>query len=110
MSPGVADELRALGHDVSWVGEWPRDLGDDAILARADAEHRVLVTLDEDFGTLAVLHRRPHVGIIRIVEQSVLMHAELCDRTVRDHATQLAAGGIVVVSGSKTRLRPRDRA
>ena len=110
MSPGVVEELRALGHDVTWVGEWPRDPGDEAILARAAAEGRVLVTLDEDFGTLAVLHRRPHVGIIRLVEQSVTAHAALTERALQEHARELAAGGIVVIEGGRMRLRRRDPA
>jgi predicted nuclease of predicted toxin-antitoxin system len=110
MSPGAVEELRALGHDVSWVGEWLRDPGDDAILARAGAEGRVLVTLDNDFGTLAVLHRRRHAGIIRIIEQSVWTHAALCERALREHAAGLVAGGIVTVENERTRLRSHDRA
>ena len=110
MSPGCAGELRARGHDVSWVGEWPRDPGDEAILALAAAEDRVLITLDEDFGTLAVLHRRPHVGIIRLIEQSVWTHTALCERALRQYANELAAGSIVVVEGERMRLRPRNPA
>lgn len=110
MSPGVVHELRALGHDVAWVGEWPRDPGDEAILAGAADDGRVLVTLDEDFGKLAVLHRRSHVGIIRLVEQSVWTHAALAENALREYGNELAAGGIVVVEGGRMRLRPRNRA
>ena len=53
-------ELEAAGHDVIWAGDWPEDPGDNQILARAHAERRVLVTLDKDFGELAILRRIPH--------------------------------------------------
>ena len=50
----VSDVLRQplteAGHDVVWTGDWDEDPGDDAILAYAYREGRVLVTLDKDFG------------------------------------------------------------
>jgi hypothetical protein len=45
----------AAGHDVIWAGDWSDDPGDEAILARASEERRVLVTLDKDFGELAIV-------------------------------------------------------
>jgi predicted nuclease of predicted toxin-antitoxin system len=57
---GVAQELRAAGHDVGRAGDWQEDPGDDEILERAHKEGRVLVTLDKDFGELAIVHERPH--------------------------------------------------
>ena len=53
---GVAQELRAAGHEVVWTGDWQEDPGDDEILERAHKEGRVLVTLDKDFGELAIVH------------------------------------------------------
>ena len=64
---GVVQELRAVGHDVVWAGDWQEDPGDDEILERALGEGRVLVTLDKDFGELAIVHERPDSGIIRLV-------------------------------------------
>ena len=107
MWPGSVQELRANGHDVSWVGEWPRDPGDEAILARAAAEGRILVTLDNDFGALAVLHGQRHAGIIRIIEESVWLHAMHCERALAEHGTALSAGAIVVIEGERMRVRNR---
>jgi predicted nuclease of predicted toxin-antitoxin system len=58
-------ELQATGHDVVWAGDWAEDPGDETILARAHEERRTLVTLDKDFGELAVLRGSPHRGILR---------------------------------------------
>ena len=44
--------LRQRGHDVLWVRESARGSGDDAVLARAQAEARLLITFDKDFGEL----------------------------------------------------------
>ncbi len=60
-------EIEAAGHDVLWAGDWPEDPGDEQILARAHAEGRVLVTLDKDFGELAIVAGQPHAGIVRLV-------------------------------------------
>lgn len=59
VSPGVAAELIARGHDVVWVGHWPSDPGDEEILTVALKEGRIVVTLDKDFGELAVAKKSP---------------------------------------------------
>ncbi|MBN1136284.1 MAG: DUF5615 family PIN-like protein [Anaerolineae bacterium] len=49
--PGEAvDALRNGGHDVAWVRTDAPGSTDTAVLARAQAESRVLVTMDKDFG------------------------------------------------------------
>ena len=63
--PSVA-ALRVAGHDVAWAAESTPGAADGAVLARAAAEGRVLVTLDRDFGEL--LFRRvaeaPPAGVV----------------------------------------------
>ncbi len=55
----VIYELRQRGHDVLSVKESMRGEGDDVILARAEAEQRLVVTHDKDFGELAFRFRLP---------------------------------------------------
>ncbi|GIK54641.1 MAG: hypothetical protein BroJett015_03040 [Chloroflexota bacterium] len=55
LSGSLLMPLANAGHDVVWSGAWERDPGDDEIMALAHREGRVLVTLDKDFGMLAVL-------------------------------------------------------
>ena len=45
--------LRAAGHDVAWIRTDAAGSGDEAVLARAVAESRILLTFDKDFGELA---------------------------------------------------------
>jgi len=62
----AADPIRTNGHDVAWVGD-QEDPGDVAILAMAWRERRILVTLDRDFGEIAIVRALPHAGIVRLV-------------------------------------------
>src|SRR5260370_11191739 len=55
----VIEELRQRGHDVLSVKESMRSEQDDVILARAQAEERIVVTHDKDFGELAFRSQLP---------------------------------------------------
>ena len=44
--------LRQRGHEVLWIREVARGSGDEAVLARAQADARLLITFDKDFGEL----------------------------------------------------------
>jgi predicted nuclease of predicted toxin-antitoxin system len=65
---GAKKYLADKGHDVLWAGDWPEDPGDREILERAHNEGRVLVTLDKDFGEIAIFRGTPHYGILRLVD------------------------------------------
>ncbi|MGE3803353.1 MAG: DUF5615 family PIN-like protein [Gemmataceae bacterium] len=51
---GAKQDFLASGHDVLWTGDLPEDPGDEEILAQAHLEGRVLITIDKDFGELAI--------------------------------------------------------
>lgn len=53
----VVEGLRRQGHDVSWARSDCPGIKDRALLERAEAEGRLLLTLDKDFWELAL--RRP---------------------------------------------------
>lgn len=63
---GAVAPLAELGHDIVWTGLWPEDPGDSAILDYAFKEDRILVTLDKDFGELAIVKGMSHSGMIRL--------------------------------------------
>ena len=98
-------ELEAAGHDVVYTGDWPNDPGDEEILAIAHAQGRVLVTLDKDFGELAVLHGRPHSGILRLVGLSASQQATICLQVLARHGDELALGAIVTAELGRLRIR-----
>lgn len=98
--------LRAAGHDVEAVADWPRDPGDAEILAHAYANRRVLVTLDKDFGELAIFRGQPHCGILRLVGIPLPRLAELCMAAIEKHGVELERGAIATVLPDRVRLRP----
>jgi predicted nuclease of predicted toxin-antitoxin system len=104
----VGEELRRRGHDAIWVGDWPRDPGDSIILETAQREGRILLTIDKDFGELAVVHHIPHCGIIRLVDLPPSIHAQTCYAVVEDLGDQLAVGAIVTVEIGRRRVRPPE--
>ena len=101
----AGEVLRIAGHDVDWSGDWDEDPGDEAILARANSEQRVLVTLDKDFGELAILYGHPHHGIIRLVNFPARQQALACLAVVATHGDDLVAGAIVTAEPGRMRIR-----
>lgn len=53
------DALRQAGHDVTWVRTDLPGTGDAAMVDIAEADGRVLLTLDKDFWQLAIQRRKP---------------------------------------------------
>lgn len=94
-----------MGHDVVWVGDWPHDPGDRAILDEAHRDGRILVTLDKDFGELAVRYAVPHSGIVRLVETPVVQQPSLCERVFERHTDDLASGAVVTAGPERIRVR-----
>lgn len=105
----AADEMRAAGHDVIWSGDWPEDPGDEEILSRAWTDQRVLVTLDKDFGELAVLQGAAHSGIVRLVGFRAQEQGRACLSILNAHADELARGAIITGEPGRVRIRPPNR-
>lgn len=103
---GAPTELKAAGHDVEWVGDWSEDPGDEEILHYAHEEGRVLVTLDKDFGELAIVRNRPHSGIVRLVNLAARRQAGVCLSARTDYGSELLKGGIVTAEPGRRRIRP----
>ena len=99
------EELEAAGHDVVWVGDWPSDPGDEEILATAYRKGRILVTLDADFGELAVRDRRPHAGILRLVGIAARAQAGTILQVVASSGGDLLAGALITATPRRIRIR-----
>ena len=101
----VRRALQDAGHDVAWVAELGPDPGDALVLARAYEDGRVLVTLDADYGALAVVEQRPHAGIIRLLVDEPQQQAAVCRHVMEHYAEDLAAGALVTAGQDKVRIR-----
>lgn len=103
---GVRKSLSDAGHDVVWAGDWSTDPGDEEILDRAHQESRVLVTLDKDFGELAIVRGRPHSGLVRLVDLSTSEQARVSVAVLAKYGKELGAGAIITVESARVRVRP----
>jgi predicted nuclease of predicted toxin-antitoxin system len=106
VSPRTRDELVAAGHEVVWVGDWPVDPGDDEILEVARRDSCILITLDKDFGEIAVAFGREHTGIVRLVDIPVRKQAFKCVQALVHYGDDLLKGALVTVEPGRVRVRP----
>jgi predicted nuclease of predicted toxin-antitoxin system len=97
--------LSDAGHDVVWSGDWEKDPGDDEILGFAFRENRVLVTLDKDFGELAIVFGQPHRGILRLVNMSTKRQGEVCVEVLARYESSLSTGALITVEQDRVRVR-----
>jgi predicted nuclease of predicted toxin-antitoxin system len=102
---GAGAYLTSEGYDVKWIGDLPADPGDEEVIGQACAESRILVTLDKDFGELAVVRGVPHCGIIRLVDVAASRQAEICLLVLKRYEADLNRGALITVSRGRTRIR-----
>jgi predicted nuclease of predicted toxin-antitoxin system len=97
--------LTAEGHDVEWCGDWQKDPGDGAVLAYAHEQQRVLLTLDKDFGELAIVKGAPHAGILRLSGLRLSEHASATLAVIDRHGEELDQGALITVTPGRMRIR-----
>lgn len=108
-SPLLVGLLAAFGHDVVHV----REVGlagasDDAVLARAVAEGRVVVSGDTDFGELLARSNAAAPSVILLRRQGgrrAEQVAALLGANLQSVHDDLAAGAIVVFDEDRIRVR-----
>jgi predicted nuclease of predicted toxin-antitoxin system len=109
LSPEVARELRAGGHDALHVTEVGlQSAADRLIFARATAESRILLTSDLDFAALA--SRSPSSACVIIFRMQRLKPRDVARRlheVIAAEGERLAAGLIVSVDAMRHRASER---
>ncbi len=109
LSPILAEVLRSAGHDVTHV----RDIGleaatDEVVLATAQAEQRVLISADTDFGTLLARSgaKLPSVLLIRrLVGRRAVEQAATILANLAMVSADLDAGAVIVLTDEWVRIR-----
>jgi predicted nuclease of predicted toxin-antitoxin system len=78
--------LRQLGHDVQAISHnYPTGLADEAVLAIARQERRVLVVADRDFGELIFHQGLVHAGVIYFRLPGADLHTKIDQLNIRVH-------------------------
>lgn len=102
---GAKELLSSAGHDVVCAADWGEDPGDEELLARSHSEHRALITLDKDFGELAVVQGQAHSGIIRLVGIPARRQGEIAVWALRQYEADIVAGALLTIDSRRTRIR-----
>ena len=103
----VVDALRAAGHDVLFITEMERGLPDDEVLRQAEADSRILLTNDKDFGELVFRLRRVATGIVLLrFETEVGDEKAVRLKEVLPAIEPRLVGHFAVITQGGVRLRP----
>ncbi|HUJ27251.1 MAG TPA: DUF5615 family PIN-like protein [Myxococcales bacterium] len=98
--------LRAAGHVVQWMAELGQSAEDSAVLALATERSLTLLTMDKDFGELAVQRGLPApcgIVLVRLLPEPALV-ARVCVAALAPPAD--FAGQFAVVTEDRVRVRP----
>jgi predicted nuclease of predicted toxin-antitoxin system len=99
--------LRERGHDVAWVLTDAPGSSDEQVLHRAQAEDRVLVTFDKDFGELAFRAGLPATTGIILFRISAPSSAHIVRVAVAALESRTNWGGhFAVVEDDRIRMTP----
>lgn len=103
----VVELLRSLGYDARSVVEALASATDDeSILAYAAKEQRILITNDQDFGTLTFLGMQPSCGVILLRLQRLavdVVHHRL-QQTLLEYDDR-CEGHFIVIEDHRVRIR-----
>lgn len=97
--------LCAAGHDAVRVGADDPDPGDEALLARAVREARVLLTTDKDFGELIFLRGLVSPGVVRLVDHPLSRQPAAILAALGTYGDALAQHALLVIEPARVRIR-----
>lgn len=100
----LAAWLREQGHDVVEARDRGPDPGDRMLLAWANTEGRVLVTMDKDFGEFVFVEGSGHAGLIRLPDVPAQQRIALMEAVLKRHVRDLEERAIVTVRGGRIRI------
>jgi len=98
--------LLDLGYAVKSILKDAPGSSDENVLAQAEREEMILVTLDRDFGRLVFLKSHKHVGVIylKLQNESAALITQVLISLLTSYADRLA-GSFTVVSERSVRIK-----
>ena len=102
----IVERLRQDGHEVLYVLEMERSLGDEDVLRHANERNALLLTADKDFGELVFRLGRPNAGVVlvRLAGLSPKIKGEIVTAVFRQHAAEMTQA-FSVISPGMVRIR-----
>ncbi len=109
LSPVLSERLSDCGHDCVHVRD--RDLQsapDGAILSLSEAENRIVISADTDFGALLAIRNKRLPSFILLRKTQGLRPAQIVELLVallKDYEDELSRGWVLTVSDTRVRIR-----
>jgi len=102
------ERLRDAAHDVEAVSEVSPGVNDQAVLAHATRENRILLTFDRDYGDLVYRHRLPAPSGVVYFRSTPASPEQPADQLLAllANSGSLLEGTFTVVEADQTRQRP----
>ncbi|MBI5183224.1 MAG: DUF5615 family PIN-like protein [Nitrospinae bacterium] len=87
----IVDYLTQNGYDIKWIPDYNCEIPDEDLLDLANAERRVLITNDKDFGEITFLQKKLYTGIIliRIKGQKTEDKVKLFKKLIKNYSNKL---------------------
>jgi predicted nuclease of predicted toxin-antitoxin system len=108
LSPKTAEYLRSLGHDAVHAYEIGKaKSSDEELIAFAEKEGRIIITMDLDFGSILHYTKKKSPGLIifRISFATVETVNAVSTAILQRMKTEEIANSIVVVDDQRVRVR-----
>ena len=108
VSQSVVAWLQDRGYDVVHLADLGlQRLSDQKVFAKVVAEHRAMLTFELDFGEILAFSGEVVVSVVvfRLNDPRSSRVIERLDHVLRDVATVLMAGAIVVIEEDRHRIR-----
>ena len=102
---GTAQWLKTQGFDAVSILEETPGIPDEEVLRRAQAENRIIITSDKDFGDLIFFYKNGHCGIIllRLKDESIKNKIKTLDDLLKDYAAELK-NNFIVASNTQVKI------
>lgn len=106
----IVEYLRLDGHSVAYIAEMSPGIDDEVILAKANDEQALLVTLDKDFGELVFRQQLIYEGVVllRLEGLSNETKAAVVASILRNRGEEMSNAFSVITPGN-VRIRKRRR-
>lgn len=103
----AVEALRQSGHDVVWICTEAPGSADSVVLQMAQADDRILLTFDLDFGELAVRSGLPSsIGVI-LFRLKLISSAQVAEIAIAALASRSDwSGHFTVIEADRIRMRP----
>ncbi len=105
----IIDFLLENEYEVGWIPDYNCDMRDEDLLNLANAEKRILITNDKDFGELTFLQKRISAGIIllRVRGQKAEDKVKLISKLLQNYSDKVL-NHFVVITENKIRIIPME--